>query len=101
MMKKQIEQVLKKYDPKNIRIGVLGSHSALEIAAGAKQEGFETVVVCQKGRDKTYTKYYRSVFDHTMLLDNFNEITSEQLYQTVALACMQDMKILKKNSLYH
>jgi 5-formaminoimidazole-4-carboxamide-1-(beta)-D-ribofuranosyl 5'-monophosphate synthetase len=78
MMKKQIEQVLKKYDPKNIRIGVLGSHSALEIAAGAKQEGFETVVVCQKGRDKTYTKYYRSVFDHTMLLDNFNEITSEQ-----------------------
>jgi len=78
MMKKQIDQVLKKYDPKKIRIGVLGSHSALEIAAGAKQEGFETIVVCQKGREKTYTKYYRSVFDHTLLLDKFSEITNEE-----------------------
>ncbi len=77
-MKKQIEQVLKKYDSKKIRIGVLGSHSALEIAAGAKQEGFETVVVCQKGREKTYIKYYANVFDHTMLLDNFSEITSKK-----------------------
>ena len=77
-MKKQIEQALKKYNHKKIRIGVLGSHSALEIAAGAKQEGFETVVVCQKGRDKTYTKYYHNVFDHTLLLDNFSEITNEK-----------------------
>jgi 5-formaminoimidazole-4-carboxamide-1-(beta)-D-ribofuranosyl 5'-monophosphate synthetase len=76
MISDSINQILKKYDPKKIRIGVLGSHSALEIASGAKQEGFETVVVCQKGRDKTYTKYYRNVFDHVLMLDNFSEITS-------------------------
>jgi 5-formaminoimidazole-4-carboxamide-1-(beta)-D-ribofuranosyl 5'-monophosphate synthetase len=56
----------------------LGSHSALEIASGAKQEGFETVVVCQKGRDKTYTRYYRSVFDHVVMLDKFSQITSPE-----------------------
>lgn len=77
-MKNQIKQVLEKYDPKKIRIGVLGSHSALEIASGAKQEGFETVVVCQKGREKTYTKYYGNLFDHTLLLEKFSEITSEK-----------------------
>jgi len=77
MMENKIKEVIRGYDPRNIRIGVLGSHSALEIASGAKQEGFETVVVCQKGRDKTYTKYYSNLFDHIMLLDKFVDITSE------------------------
>jgi 5-formaminoimidazole-4-carboxamide-1-(beta)-D-ribofuranosyl 5'-monophosphate synthetase len=78
MMKNEIEQVIGKYNPEKICIGVLGSHSALEIASGAKQEGFETVVVCQKGRDKTYTKYYKNVFDHTILLDQFSDITKPE-----------------------
>ncbi|MCX8153547.1 MAG: formate--phosphoribosylaminoimidazolecarboxamide ligase family protein [Candidatus Bathyarchaeota archaeon] len=73
----KIKEVIRGYDPHRIRIGVLGSHSALEIASGAKQEGFETVVVCQKGRDKTYTKYYRNLFDHIILLEKFPDITRE------------------------
>jgi 5-formaminoimidazole-4-carboxamide-1-(beta)-D-ribofuranosyl 5'-monophosphate synthetase len=77
MLTEKIKQVIKKYKTKEIRIGVLGSHSALEIASGAKQEGYETVVVCQKGRDKTYTKYYKNVFDHVLMLDKFSEITNE------------------------
>ena len=77
MLNDKIKQVIKKYNPEEIRIGVLGSHSALEIASGAKQEGLETVVVCQKGREKTYTKYYRNLFDHVIMLDKFSEITSE------------------------
>ncbi|HYA77226.1 MAG TPA: formate--phosphoribosylaminoimidazolecarboxamide ligase family protein [Verrucomicrobiae bacterium] len=77
MLNDKIKQVIKKYNPKEIRIGVLGSHSALEIASGAKQEGLETVVVCQTGREKTYTKYYKNLFDHVIMLDKFSEITSE------------------------
>jgi len=83
-MEEKIKQVIKKYDPKKIRIGVLGSHSALEIASGAKQEGFETVVVCQKGRDKTYTKYYKNIFDHFLMLDKFSQITSEENVKKLA-----------------
>ena len=74
MMNSKIKQRIAEYDSNNIRIGVLGSHSALEIASGAKQEGFETVVVCQKGRDKTYTKYYEKLFDHIILLEKFVDI---------------------------
>ena len=77
MMQTKIKEVIRGYDPQSIRIGVLGSHSALEIASGAKQEGFETVVVCQKGRDKTYTHYYRNIFDHILLLDKFADIANE------------------------
>ena len=77
MMQTKIKEVIRGYAPRNIRIGILGSHSALGTAPAAKQGGFEAVVVCQKGRDKTYTKYYSNLFDHIMLLDNFADITSE------------------------
>ncbi|MEM2537333.1 MAG: formate--phosphoribosylaminoimidazolecarboxamide ligase family protein [Candidatus Bathyarchaeia archaeon] len=76
--KKIIDKIVGEYDERHIRIGVLGSHSALEIAYGAKQEGFETVVVCQKGREKTYTKYYRNLFDHVLLLDKFADVIREE-----------------------
>jgi 5-formaminoimidazole-4-carboxamide-1-(beta)-D-ribofuranosyl 5'-monophosphate synthetase len=76
--KEKIQTVLQAYDPKNVRIGVLGSHSALEIAAGAKEEGFETVVVCQNGREKTYARYYRNLFDKFIFVDKFSEITSPE-----------------------
>ncbi|MDY6965116.1 MAG: formate--phosphoribosylaminoimidazolecarboxamide ligase family protein [Halobacteriota archaeon] len=69
-----IEEVVSQYDREKIRIGVLGSHSALEIGFGAKQEGFEVVVVCQKGREKTYTKHYNNLFDHILLLDKFSDM---------------------------
>jgi 5-formaminoimidazole-4-carboxamide-1-(beta)-D-ribofuranosyl 5'-monophosphate synthetase len=78
MMQEKIKTILRGYDTQKVRIGVLGSHSALEIASGAKQEGFETVVVCQKGREKTYAKYYKSLFDHILLLDKFSDITKEE-----------------------
>jgi 5-formaminoimidazole-4-carboxamide-1-(beta)-D-ribofuranosyl 5'-monophosphate synthetase len=73
-MQKQIDKVIADYDSENVHIGVLGSHSALEIAAGAKQEGFKTVVVCQNGREKTYARYYRNIFDKFIFLDRFQDI---------------------------
>jgi 5-formaminoimidazole-4-carboxamide-1-(beta)-D-ribofuranosyl 5'-monophosphate synthetase len=77
-MQEKIKQVIAGYNPEKIRIGVLGSHSALEIASGAKQEGFETVVVCQEGREKTYARYYRDVFDKFIFLKNFSDITNKE-----------------------
>ena len=74
----KIQTVLQTYDPKNVRIGVLGSHSALEIASGAKEEGFETVVVCQNGREKTYARYYRNLFNKFIFLDKFSDIVSPE-----------------------
>ncbi|MCU0653279.1 MAG: formate--phosphoribosylaminoimidazolecarboxamide ligase family protein [Candidatus Pacebacteria bacterium] len=81
-----IQSVIAGYDQKNLRVGILGSHSALEIGAGAKQEGFETVVICEKGRDKTYTRYYKNLFDHVILLDKFSDIVLlETVRQLAAL----------------
>jgi 5-formaminoimidazole-4-carboxamide-1-(beta)-D-ribofuranosyl 5'-monophosphate synthetase len=70
----EINGIIEDYDLENIRIGVLGSHSALEVAYGAKRQRIETVVVCQKGRERTYTHYYRNLFDHVILVDKFQDI---------------------------
>lgn len=81
--KEMVMEILAKYAAGEIRIGVLGSHSALEICRGAKDEGFKTLVVCQRGREKTYARYYRAreifgrevgVVDEVILLDRFADI---------------------------
>ena len=38
---------------KDYTIAVIGSHSALDVCRGAKDEGFKTLVIVEKGRDKT------------------------------------------------
>ncbi len=68
-------------------ISTLGSHSALDVCEGAKQEGFDTLVVAQRGREKTYLGYYRSrkrgarevgVVDEILLVNKFSEIVQQQ-----------------------
>lgn len=36
------------------KIATIGSHSALQILKGAKDEGFRTIAICEKGREKPY-----------------------------------------------
>lgn len=57
---KHIQELVAKYDPREITIGVLGGHSALDVCHGVKRFGFKTLVVAQKGREKTYSEYYRT-----------------------------------------
>jgi 5-formaminoimidazole-4-carboxamide-1-(beta)-D-ribofuranosyl 5'-monophosphate synthetase len=78
----EIKEVLGEYDLNNVTIGVLGSHSALDICRGAKDLGFRTLVVCQKGREQTYARHYRTedscgIVDQTIILDKFTDITEE------------------------
>lgn len=82
--KQDIKKVLNGYDQKNIRIGTLGGHSALDVCRGAKLEGFESVVVAQKGREKTYTKYYKNMdgkgcVDHVIVVDSFKDIAKPEV----------------------
>ena len=54
------QELLKGYDLQNLTVGCLGGHSALDVCAGAKKQGFRTVVVAQEGREKTYGTYFRA-----------------------------------------
>jgi len=82
---RKIQQLIQNYDTKNITIGVLGGHSGLDVCRGAKKHGFKTLAVCQKGREKTYTQYYktrsdrRGCIDETIVLDKFADITKPKV----------------------
>ena len=54
-------------------IAVLGSHSALEIMDGAKDEGFRTTVYCQRGRHLPYQRLSR-IADSVVILEKFSDM---------------------------
>lgn len=81
-----IKKILEGYDKSSITIGTLGGHSALDICRGAKLNGFRNVVVCQKGREKTYEKYYKArdgkgIVDEIIIVDNFKDIVKKDVQE--------------------
>ncbi len=86
--REQILEVLKNYDKENIIIGAIGSHSALDIADGAKAEGFKTLIVSQRGRHRTYAEYFKQkttkdgltkgFIDEVIILEKFGKIIDIQ-----------------------
>ena len=86
---KKVEEAVSSYILRtdSICIGSLASHSLLDIARGAKDEGFRTLAICKKGRDQTYTKYFRSrtrekesigCIDEVILLNDWKEVTNKE-----------------------
>src|SRR3989338_9044774 len=80
----QIKKILEDYNKNDLTIGTLGGHSALDICRGAKKLGFNTVVVAQKGREKTYTEHYfskngKGCVDKVILVNKFNDILKKDI----------------------
>lgn len=61
--RQRVHDALDRYDTRNLTVGALGSHSALDVADGAADEGFRTLVVAQRGRERTYDRYFKAKRD--------------------------------------
>jgi 5-formaminoimidazole-4-carboxamide-1-(beta)-D-ribofuranosyl 5'-monophosphate synthetase len=79
MMKSEIDEVLRGYEPGEIALGTLGSHSALNLFRGAKEEGLRTVCVCKRGDEIVYRKF--PLVDQMVLVDNFRELLDEEVQE--------------------
>src|SRR5215204_1714991 len=80
---------------KKITIATIGSHSALEVCRGAKDEGFKNLVICEKGREVTYNKYYKTngnfgCVDECLILNKFSDILKPEIQK----------KLKEKNSIF-
>lgn len=84
--------VLERYDLKQAKIGVLASHSALDVCDGAIEEGFKTITLCQEGRHEPYARYFRTVrdgkgkllrgvVDEAVVLSSFKEALSKEVQE--------------------
>ena len=90
-----ISSLLKGYDLTNLTIGVLGGHSALDVCHGAKQNGFATVAVARKGREKTYAKYFKSRKD----IGCVDDVITVDAFQDVLRKDVQN-KLRKMNTIF-
>lgn len=77
--REKILEILDGYDKENITIATLGSHTSLHILKGAKEEGFRTAVVCEKGREVPYQRFH--VADEFIMVDKFSDIVNEDIQQ--------------------
>lgn len=89
-----VANILAGYDMANLRVASLGGHSALDVCRGAKAEGFETVVVAQKGREETYSKHFKTrpstgsgqagskgCVDHVIVVDSFADVVKPEVQE--------------------
>ncbi len=58
MSTKLAARALTVYDRSRLTLGSIGSHSALEVAYGARTQGLRNLVVTAKGRERTYARYF-------------------------------------------
>ena len=62
-------------------IATLGSHCALQVLKGAKDEGLKTILVCEKKRERLYRRF--SFIDEIFLVDTFVEILEQKCQSTL------------------
>ncbi|MFW3145980.1 MAG: formate--phosphoribosylaminoimidazolecarboxamide ligase family protein [Thermoplasmatota archaeon] len=84
-----VQDIVRDYNASKVKIGVVASHSALDTCDGAVEEGFGTVAFCQKGRERTYSHYFkaqrgiggeliRGMVDEAVVLERFREIMEDK-----------------------
>jgi 5-formaminoimidazole-4-carboxamide-1-(beta)-D-ribofuranosyl 5'-monophosphate synthetase len=57
-------------------IATLGSHCALQVLKGAKDEGFKTILICEKKRENLYRRF--KFIDKLILVDTFLELSEQK-----------------------
>ena len=71
--KRRIEEILKDYDPEDLTIATLCSHSSLQIFNGAKKEGFKTLGIHVNQKVKFYDAFPLAKPDEFLHFDSYDE----------------------------
>ncbi len=92
-------------------IATIGSHSALQILKGARDEGVPNIAICKRGTERVYTHNY-PVADAVILVDDWSEWDSKvepELIKRNAIiiphgsfiSYMGPEKVMKMRSMYY
>ena len=75
--KEYINDILKGYDLNKLKICTLGSHTALQITKGARDEGFENLLLCTKKA----AGFYRELpaVDDVLEIDSYGDILLDEI----------------------
>lgn len=97
-------------DPKDFVIATIGSHSALQILKGARDEGIPNLVICKEGSERVYHSY--GVADEIISVkswDDWDSIVEPELKKRNAIiiphgsfiAYMGHERVKKMDSMYY
>lgn len=86
-MNDQAARALAAYDRSNLTLCSIGSHSALEVAYGARAQGLRNLIVTAAGRERTYGTHFarrespigRGCVDGLLELNSFPEILRDDV----------------------
>lgn len=88
-----VEAALARYDRRALTLCSVGSHSALDVAFGARAQGLRNLVVTAKGREKTYARHFaradgppRGCVDETLELAHFADILDPAVQERLLAA---------------
>jgi 5-formaminoimidazole-4-carboxamide-1-(beta)-D-ribofuranosyl 5'-monophosphate synthetase len=84
-----LNRALAAYDPARLTLCSIGSHSALEVAYGARAQALHNLVVTAKGREQTYLRHFarreqpvgRGCVDAVLELQAFSDILDAEVQQ--------------------
>jgi 5-formaminoimidazole-4-carboxamide-1-(beta)-D-ribofuranosyl 5'-monophosphate synthetase len=86
VLEPRIAAALAAYDPAALTLCSVGSHSALDVAYGARAQGLRNLVVTARGRERTYAGYFarrddppRGCVDATLELGAFADLLDEDV----------------------
>jgi 5-formaminoimidazole-4-carboxamide-1-(beta)-D-ribofuranosyl 5'-monophosphate synthetase len=92
MAEPNLKETLARYDRAALTLCSVGSHSALEVAYGARLQGLRNLIVTARGRERTYARHFarrehpaRGCVERTIELGSFAEIL-EPSVQAMLLA---------------
>ena len=71
--KKRIAELLKDYDPEDITIATLCSHTSLQLFNGAKKEGFKTLGLAVNQKTKFYDAFPLAKPDEFLRFDSYDD----------------------------
>lgn len=81
--KSKIQQILSEY--KKPAITTICSHSSLQIFHGAKQQGFKTIGICLKGKEKLYSAFPFAKPDEFIFVNSYAELPVSELVAREAI----------------
>ncbi len=85
-----LAKTLAMYDASNLTLSSIGSHSALDVASGAKAAGLRNLIITERGRERTYTEHYavqsdppRGCVDATIVLERFTDLLDANVQENL------------------
>ena len=77
--RREIHHILEGYARERITIATIGSHTALQILKGARDEGLKNMVICKRGTEEVYRQF--GLADELITVENFKQVLEKEFQE--------------------